>query len=78
MREMTERQFRAAMAKRGFRGAGDLWGIYWLHDDAPGVHIPGIIYTDGRIAYRATLARVLQVLDGERKGRHEAERGEVK
>jgi hypothetical protein len=67
-RDFTDAQFRAALARNGFKHEF----LGWFRDTTdrtPGVSYGGIYYRDGKCARRATLAHLIQARSKETKQR---------
>lgn len=62
-RDMTRRQFEAALKRNGFR---PYWGPYFHCDELPAWSFPGIVYRRRgkyRLARRATIAHLIHSRD---------------
>ena len=59
-RDMSQKQFEAALKRNGLSYAG----LFWFHrEDCPGLGIPGVFYRDGRCAKRETIAHLIEAFD---------------
>ena len=61
--EMSRRQFRETIKRRGFRQI-----LMWFEDttgECPGVSWGAILHMNGKMAYRATLAKIIRERDAE-------------
>ena len=61
-RDLTDKQFYAALERNGFKKPV----LFWVtHRDLPNHSFPMVVYSDGRIAKRETISRLIKRRDAE-------------